>query len=115
VLGAAAALSALLYLGGCGGSEEPALTEDEYVDAYVEILRAIDEEPDEVAASERAQEIMKRRGITEEDLVEFAQRHRDDPKYLAEVWRRIEMRLRNPEPADTAQSADTVRAEGGGG
>ncbi len=108
--GAVAVLSALLCLGACGGAEEPTLSEDEYVDAYVELLRAIDEEPDEAAASARAAEILARRGITEEDLAAFVERHRDDPKYLAEVWRRIEMRLRNPEPADTAQT-DTARAK----
>jgi hypothetical protein len=100
-------LGTLLVFPGCeGAADESLISEQLYVDTYVEILQAADEEPDEVAASERAREILARRGIGEQELVEFARRHMDDPDYLADVWRRIEARLRNPEPADSSRSEE---------
>lgn len=101
-------LCALLWLVACDSTTEGDLTQDEYVDVYVELLRAADAAPDSFAASDSARRILAARGLSEEDLLEYARRHADDPGHLAEAWRTIEERLRAPAPEDTAASGDTI-------
>ena len=103
-------IGALLCLAACGSATEEAdLTHDEYVDVYVELLRAADAAPDSFAASDSARRILAAHGLTEQDLLDYVRHHADDPEDLAEVWRRIEERLRAPEPEDTAAGGDTTR------
>lgn len=111
MLGAVLALSTLLLVTACDKViERPPISQQQYVDIYVEILRAADEEPDEVAASQRAQEILDRRGVSQEDLLGFAEHYADDPEYLSEVWLEIERRLRSPEPQDSSNVEDRRRS-----
>jgi hypothetical protein len=108
VLRAALALGTFLLVSGCSKSlDGPPISRREYVDAYVDILSATDTTEDEVTASRVAQEILERRGISEDDLLEYTRFYDDDPEYLANVWMEIEMRLRNPEP-DSASMADSA-------
>ena len=102
-------LSTLLASGACRQESAPAdpITREDYIDLYVEILRVADESPDSVTASERALGILTQRGVSEDDLLAFARNHMDDPEYLVEVWSEIEERLRNPEPADSAETKNT--------
>lgn len=109
-LGAVLALSALLLLAGCNSNGgEPRLSVDDYVDVYVELLEAADAAPDSFAAADSARRILAARDLTQDDLLGFARRHTDDPRVLADAWRRIYERLTAPEPADTA-TADTAAA-----
>lgn len=105
MLGTAIALGTLLFLSGCEPESPPttALTREEYIEVYIEILRAASEEQDSAAATERAREIIASRGYAPADLAEFARRHAEDPGYLAEVWAEIEMRLRQQELPDTTE------------
>ncbi len=66
-----------------------------YVEVYVELLRATDAAPDSAAAADSVRAILERRGVSEEDLLEFARRRASDPQYLADVWLDIENRLRS--------------------
>jgi hypothetical protein len=103
-LGAILALGALLSVDACGrdGPDQAlGISRQEYVDTYVEILLAAQVAEDSVAASESARAILARRGLTEDDLLEFGRRHMDDPEYLAEVWTEIEERLREPGRPDS--------------
>jgi len=96
-------LTLLLGLIACDSTtDEAALTRDDYVTVYVEILRAAGNAPDSVAASDSARRILAKYGLTDEDLMEFAQRHADDPGVLADAWRQIEEQLRQP-PDTTAE------------
>jgi len=111
VLGATVALSTLLLLSACKRTvDRPPISREEYVEAYVEILQATDEEPDSVAASRRAQEILDRRGITQEELLGYAKHYAEDPEYLAQVWQEIESRLSEPEPQDSSEVEEDVDA-----
>lgn len=106
MLGAIVALSTLLALAACGRGEldgGTGIDRQEYVDTYVEILLAAEIAEDSSAATESARAILARRGLTEDDLLEFGRRHADDPEYLAEVWLEIEERIRVPESADSAR------------
>lgn len=107
----ALAVGVLLCLAACDFTTDGgALSRDDYVDVYVELLRAADAAPDSFAASDSARRILAARGLTEEDLLDYARSHADDPGHLAEAWRRIEERLRAPAPEDTAADGDTIRA-----
>jgi hypothetical protein len=102
----------LLSFAGCGDEEAPpetGISRQEYIETYVEILLAAEAAADSIAASESARAILARRGLTEDDLLEFGWRYVDDPEYLAEVWREIEEQIRDPEGADPAGQ----EAEGG--
>jgi hypothetical protein len=106
-------LGTLLASAACRRESAPAdpISRQDYIDLYVEILRVADESPDSVTASERALAILTQRGVTEHDLLTFARNHADDPEYLAELWSEIEERLRNPEPADSAETTEPESAE----
>ncbi len=99
------ALSALLCLAACDsgeGEQEIGIGREEYVETYIEILLAAEVAEDSLAATEAARAILARRGLTEDDLLEFGRRHREDPEYLAEVWSEIEEGIRYPEGVDSA-------------
>ena len=107
VLGVISALSTLLLFAACSDTiDPPPISREQYVDIYVEILQAVDEEPDSIAASKRAQEILDRRGVTQEELLAYAEHYVNEPEHLAEVWLEIETRIRNPESQDTTAAEE---------
>jgi hypothetical protein len=115
--GAVLALSALLCSAGCkegGGDGSTGISRETYIETYVEILRAASAAPDSFAATDSAHAILARRGLTEEDLLEFGRRYDDEPAYLSQVWGEIENRLREPEPADSVGDDEEGASEGGG-
>jgi len=102
VLGVISTLGTLLFFTACSDTiDPPPMSREQYIEVYVEIINAADEEPDSIAASQRAQEILERRGITQDELLAYAEHYIDDPELLAEVWFEIESRIRNPEDRDT--------------
>jgi hypothetical protein len=102
VLGVISILGTLLFFSACADTiDPPPINREQYVEIYVEILRAIDEEPDSIAASQRAQEILDLRGITQAELLAYAEHYINEPEHLAEVWLEIETRIRNPQGEDT--------------
>ncbi len=84
------------------------------METYVEILRAADEARDTTEASRLALEILERRGLSDEQLEAFVGFHREDPQFLADVWREIETKLRAAqdsarEAARTPAPADSMK------
>lgn len=99
------ASGALLVMQGCDSRpEQTSITREEYIDLYVDVLLVAAEERDSTKASDRAAQIIEQRGYTSDDLQQFADSYADDPTYLTDVWREIEMRLQQPEPFDTTDS-----------
>lgn len=82
-------------------TERTEISRAEYIDTYVEILRAASGAADSAQASERAREILRQRGLSEDDLLLFAEQHAEDPAYLADVWMEIERKLRQTERPDS--------------
>ncbi|NIS00632.1 MAG: hypothetical protein GWN99_06085 [Gemmatimonadetes bacterium] len=99
MLGVVLALGTLLAAVGCPDREPGPISREEYIDAYVRILRAAEAAPDTAAASDSARRILAERGLTEDDLMEFAESYVEDPTELARIWEKIEERLK--QPADT--------------
>ncbi len=102
MLGIPLILSTLSFLAGCDSPQERTISRSEYVEAYVAILRSREAAPDSAAAADSTRATLRRLELTIQDLQAFAERHTDDPGYLANVWAEIEDRLRNPESPDTA-------------
>jgi len=112
VLGVVSTLSTLLLFATCKETiDPPPISREQYIETYVEIIKAADEEPDSIAAWERAQEILDRRGITQEDLQAYAEHYLEDPDHLAEVWFEIETLIRTPERQDTTEADSGPEAE----
>lgn len=87
----------------------PGMSRQEYIDVYVEMLRASGAARDSAAAAEARGSILRAHGLKPEDLEEFVHQHANDPQYLASVWSEIESALR----ADTAVGAREERREKG--
>ena len=104
MLWTALALGTLLFFSACRSEVKTAMSREDYVQLYVEILLAADAALDSVAASDSARAILARHEYSEDDLLDFARAHADDPGYLANVWLEIETRLRNPATPDSAKA-----------
>jgi hypothetical protein len=69
---------------------EPTISEDQFVEAMVELRAATFRgEHEELPVSER-DEILRRRGLEPEDLVRFAEVHGPDVPYMFGVWSRVD-------------------------
>ncbi len=107
MLGASLALSTLLCFPACDGDDgQAAITREDYILTYVEILLAADQAPDSFAASDSARAILARRGLTEEDLLGYARQYAEDPSHLALAWQEIHDRIRNPEDFEEDTTGD---------
>jgi len=84
---------------GCGDGDEPppgVIDRATFVDVMVELRMATLNGPDaSLAPADRAR-ILQDHGVTEEDLIAFAEVRGDDPAFMAEIWREIEQRLNVP-------------------
>jgi hypothetical protein len=110
VLGTTLVLGALLPFPSCDAQEEGPITREEYIDLYVRILTAGEAARDSVAATDSANRILTERGLTDEDLLEFAERLSHDPQALADIWGEIEARLKEPAEEDTVRDTDLERS-----
>ncbi len=110
-LGTGLALSALFIAAACRGRAADGISRELYIDTYVEILRTADKAPDSLAAFDSARAILERRGIGEQDLLDFARQHIRDADYLSEVWLEIERRLKAP-PDSAPKRAPPMDDEG---
>lgn len=89
-------LSALLA--ACGPSDPPTIDRETFVTVYVELREAALRTPGGVIEPAARDEVLARHGLSEQDLVTFAEVHGDNVRYMAGVWREIEARL-EPDPA----------------
>ena len=112
VLGAALALGTLLSLEACGRERETTISRERYVDVYVRILRAAEAARDSSAATDSARRILQERGLSEDDLVEFARQYVEEAAVLAEIWGEIETRLKEPVTVDSADAGDAPDRQG---
>ncbi len=72
------------------------------MEAYEALLRAEAAAQDSAEARQRRAWALERRNLTPQDLERFARKHSHDPEYMAELWREIEARVREPAPEDTS-------------
>ena len=92
----------------CGGEAEPVgvLDREAFITTWVDLRTAALRTGDPLPEAERTR-VLQERGVTEDQLLGFAEAHGNDPRYMAEVWTEVETRMRPP--ADSA-SADSTSA-----
>lgn len=90
--------SAVALLAGCGGdaaapADATAIDRETFIAAYVDLrTAAVRSESPEIPDGERAA-VLARHGVTEEDLLGFAEAHGRDVAFMREVWDEVEARL----------------------
>ena len=110
VLGTTLVLGTLLAFAACKAQEKGPITREDYIDLYVRILTAADGATDSTAATDSANRILTERGVSEDDLLEFAERLSQDPQALADIWGEIEARLKEPAAEDTVEESEPERS-----
>jgi len=96
-------ITALLGVFACGGgSAGEAIDRDVFISTYVELrMAAMDADTMRVGDEQRS-EILSRNGVTEHDLVAFANVHAADMEFMRDIWNDIESRLDTSSDADDA-------------
>jgi hypothetical protein len=88
----------------CNGEAPPtALDRELFIETYVELRLAALRSPDRRITPERKQEILSARGITEDDLLAFAEAYGRDVDAMVAVWAEVEERI-----AQRGATADSV-------
>lgn len=89
-----AALVGLVGVAACSGDPgADAIDRDVFIDTYVD-LRVAALETDSVRLGDgQRSEILARHGVTEEDLVHFAEAHATRLEFMRDVWNEIELRM----------------------
>lgn len=84
---------AALLLGACAPEAPDTIARDTFVQVYVELrVAALDRDDATLTAADR-ERILSSHGITEDDLLSFAEVHSQDPTFMRAVWSEIEERL----------------------
>jgi hypothetical protein len=87
----------------CDG-DAPTTTVDRetFIQTYVDLRLAALQSPDRKVTPERKQEILSAHGITEDDLLAFAEAYGRDVDTMVAVWAEVEERIaRRGAPADS--------------
>ncbi len=62
---------------------------------------------DAEAADSARRAVLAERGVSEADLRQFARRHGDDPRRMAELWRAVEAKAEELRPAEPTEEEET--------
>lgn len=89
-----ASLTLAVVLFACGGGDDAATIDREtFVSAYVDLrTEALFNDSSRITDEERTQ-VLQQYGVTEDDLLAFADVHGRDVEYMRNVWDEIEERL----------------------
>jgi len=90
---ALSALVAAVLAGACGTAPEEVMTWQEFVDVYVGLRTAELRSPDTVITEARRDSVLVAHGVTEEDLLAFAERYGDNVAFMEGVWSAVENRM----------------------
>lgn len=77
----------------CGPEAEEVMTWQEFVDVYVDLRTAELRAPEAVITEARRDSVLSARGVTEEDLLAFAERYGSDVTFMEGVWGAVENRM----------------------
>ena len=101
-------LGLLLSSLACGGSQSnlPAgdlIKPEDFIATYVDLRAAALITEDGQVTEVGRSEVLDRHGISEEDLISFAEAYGEDLTFMQEIWNEIELRLEN-----TSSSPDSM-------
>jgi len=87
------AWAAAVVLASCGTAPEEVMTWQEFVDVYVGLRTAELRASDTVITEARRDSVLVAHGVTEEDLLAFAERYGDNVTFMEGVWGAVENRM----------------------
>ena len=101
-------LGLLLSSLACGGSQSnlPAgdlIEPEDFIATYVDLRAAALITEDGQVTEVGRSEVLDHHGISEEDLISFAEAYGEDLTFMQEIWNEIELRLEN-----TSSSPDSM-------
>lgn len=115
--GVSLALSAIWVLVGCGdGATEVAHTTiaaDRFVSVYVDLRVSALRQPDGKIKTEDRDSILAHHGVTDADLLFFADMHGDDAIFMRGVWDSVEVVYQRVRTAENEAEQARLRAESG--
>jgi hypothetical protein len=83
----------LCGLAACGGRVPETIDREVFIDTYVDLrTAALDTDSTKVSETERT-DILARHGVTEDDLVTFADVHATELEFMRDVWNDVELRM----------------------
>jgi hypothetical protein len=90
-------LSTLLGSWGCsfGESEENTIARETFIDVFFDLRVAALRNSDREITQAQKQSILDTHGVTEEDLLHFAEVRGGDPEFMEGVWAEIRSRLQD--------------------
>lgn len=105
-------LAGMLLHAGCAEDMPDTISRETFIETYVALRVAeLTDQGDEMISAETRERVLREQGVTEEELIGFADVHGGDLHFMKELWKEVGKRmeaLRNP--PDT-----TGAGEGAGG
>jgi hypothetical protein len=96
-----ALLAAVAVASACRSEVGDAIDRETFIDTFVDLRSTALKNPGTRITPEQRTEILAKHGVSEEDLLHFADVHGRDVDYMADVWSEVETRL---QPAETTPS-----------
>ena len=96
---------------GCGGPADPVgvIERETFVATWVDLRKAAMSAGGFLPEPERAR-VLGRHGVTEDQLIAFADAYGADPRFMADVWTEVETRMRPPPADSSAAASDSATA-----
>jgi hypothetical protein len=106
VIAAIALVWAVTACGEAGSPEDGSVDRATFVDSWVELRRAALASPTGQVPTAERDRILAERGVTQEQLLAFAEAHGADVAYMKKIWDEVAARLRPevPSPDDSGAS-----------
>ncbi len=86
--------------GPSGTDAPPAIDREVFIATYVDLRLAALDAPDFLVPPEEREEILRRHGVTQDDLLRFADVHGRDIEYMNDLWAEIEVRIEERRVSD---------------
>lgn len=104
------AILLVLTLAACGGGADPetAIDRETFVETYLDLRAPVLVGTRERITPAEREAVLARHGVTEEQLLEFAEVHGADPGYMDDVWTEIESRLDELRSGEVRAPGDSV-------
>lgn len=102
---AVSVLVAVVAVSACSsapGDDAATIDRDLFVDVYVDLRVAALDADTRLLSDEVRTEVLDRHGVTEEELLRFADAHGREVEFMRDVWNDIELELDGMRPEPTA-------------
>lgn len=109
------ALALVVVAGACGedgwspfgeSAREETISREAFVSTYVDLRLVALRSPDRTIDPSERDRVLRRHGVSREDLLRFVDVHADRVDYMREIWSEVDRRLERArsDPGDTSSS-----------